>query len=145
LTDEWLEVARQLADQDSPVAIRRAVSTAYYAVFHALARCATDVIRPAGERDRIYGAIYRTWNHTQLRESAMKQGMSANVREIGALFSMLQKAREQADYDPGPVDLGPGEVNELVQNADDAIRKISEMTEDERTALVAQLLSRRRA
>ena len=86
----------------------RAVSTAYYAVFHALARNNADNVisaqtNPPTASDWI--DAYRRMRHgyaaTQLQRHMFT--LDRNARELSDHFIRLKAARETADYNPSAV------------------------------------------
>ena len=95
---------------------RRAVSTAYYAVFHTVARAAAFQLVGGDAATPEYAAIYRAVSHlaiARLCEEVLKttpkasyqpywpaSGFDADMRAFAAEFPQLRKAREDADYDP---------------------------------------------
>ena len=88
--------------------LRRAVSAAYYAMFHALAlSCANTLVGAArASRDQTaWRQTYRSLEHGYARRqcddiSAMRR-FSAEVRRFGRTFADMQRQRTHADYDPG--------------------------------------------
>ena len=87
--------------------LRRAVSAAYYALFHALAHCGADMLAGSSSARRNQAGwqrIYRSLEHgTTLRRLNNRSGMRGFPREIrgfGRLFVNLQVERHRADYDP---------------------------------------------
>jgi hypothetical protein len=97
--------------------LRRAISSAYYAIFHAVATEAADVIVGRTKRDTsIYQLVYRSINHNSLRklceifenkkpptkykEYFPKSGFDSNLKNLAAAFVELQQMRNNADYDP---------------------------------------------
>src|SRR5262245_19250431 len=83
--------------------LKRAVSTAYYALFHALAKDAADLlvgVRPTRARNawvQTYRALDRGFAKQACRE-AKKLGFSRNVAACSDEFVALQEARHKADY-----------------------------------------------
>lgn len=69
--------------------LRRAVSTTYYALFHALSRCCADILAgstPAHRRQRGWQLVYRSLEHGPARsrldnKSEMQSLAAATVRE----------------------------------------------------------------
>ena len=102
---DLIEAARTLAESDdappTQAGLRRAVSTAYYAMFHTLAASAADLfIGPT--RSAAWHQAYRALEHGRAR-SACLQGQTmrefpADIRDFAEAFVVLQKARQQADY-----------------------------------------------
>ena len=102
---DLMEVARVLAESDPAPSmqarLRRAVSTAYYALFHCLAASAADLfIGP--ERNSAWHRTYRALEHGRARsECRQVQTMSEfpmEIRDFAEAFVALQKARQEADY-----------------------------------------------
>ena len=99
------------------VDLRRAISDAYYAVFHAtLAAAADQTVGRGRHQSAHYGLVYRSVDHRVLRElckEVQKTTTTAKYRkyipldgfgpDIGAFAEAvleLQLRREAADYDP---------------------------------------------
>ena len=117
---ELLGLARSLAEQatDSPAqaAMRRAVSTAYYAVFHWLVYEATTRMFGAGDdRAPLRACLARGFAHRTMRNvaAAFAEGHAPaklapalagrkpqpKLVQVARAFYALQQARETADYD----------------------------------------------
>ena len=93
------------ATQPDPAAVRRAVSTAYYAALHALTASNAEVLigRPHDQlTTEAWVRIYRRLDHnharTQLRHN--RHNFSADARTFADLFVDLQNERHNADYNP---------------------------------------------
>ena len=99
------------------VDLRRAISAAYYAVFHAVLAAAADEFVGATRRStKQYALVYRSIDHRRLREIcteaqkpnlpakfaeyAPSRGLGNNIRAFSVAFLDLQKKRHAADYDP---------------------------------------------
>jgi hypothetical protein len=99
------------------VDLRRAISAAYYGVFHAIVRAATDLVIGAAQRQTPwYGLVYRSIEHRSLRtlcEDIGKpsmparylpyvpaSGLGTDMAALAAAVPDLQKKRHEADYDP---------------------------------------------
>ena len=114
--DDHLRIARALAngviDGGGPgrpreTDLRRAVSNAYYALFHALARTCADMLvgsSPASRRRRAWRQTYRALNHGYARRQCERRRLMSEfpigIREFGVLFSDMQTMRHRAEYDP---------------------------------------------
>ena len=109
LPDELLETARYLLRQNnnrpSDAAIRRSVSTAYYALFHLLVEAATGhLVSDAGQR----AALARTFAHATMKRvcESVQDGklpflgptFPAELMELAEAFVELQAQRHEADY-----------------------------------------------
>jgi uncharacterized protein (UPF0332 family) len=96
--------------------IRRAVSAAYYGIFHAITTKAVDQFVGATNRDRShYGLAYRSVSHSRLREVCSEvqkstqsnkyrpyvptSGFGSNIVAFAEAVLELQERRHSADYD----------------------------------------------
>ncbi len=98
-------LARATSRRPRQVDLNRAVSSAYYGLFHTLAKLAADTIVGVGA-DRSTAAwrqTYRALNHG-LAKNACKQaqsrGFPACIVQFAEAFVDLQELRHSADYDP---------------------------------------------
>ena len=119
LDRELLRHARELAERaprrPKPANIRRAISAAYYAVFHLLTRAAARHFI-GGEGDAVLVArIARTFDHgkimtaskgfasgnlpQQLQPPTVRNQLAPKLIEVATEFVFLQNARHLADYD----------------------------------------------
>ena len=101
-----LEMARNLPQTNARRPRRadlcRAISTAYYALFHCLARtCADGLAGSAGSRP-MWRRVYRALNHGDARKACKNVPplFPQEVRQFGQKFAELQSKRHLADYDP---------------------------------------------
>jgi hypothetical protein len=95
--------------------IRRAISAAYYGIFHAILTAAADQFVGVTNRDRSqYGLVYRSVSHqwlrdlcrevqkptlpTKLQHYAPSNGFGPNIVAFGAAVLELQQKRHDADY-----------------------------------------------
>ena len=96
---------RQMRGRPRQAMLKRAISTAYYAMFHALcinnASLVAGQSRDAPSRDA-WTRTYRSLDHGPARQR-MSQGtglMDPAVQRFAAVFVLLQQQRRSADYDP---------------------------------------------
>ena len=102
---DLMEAARGLTElsprRPSQANLRRAVSTAYYAMFHFLTACAANSLI-GRTRDSAWHQTYRALEHGKARRTCENQRAMAafppEVRKFADTFAALQKARQQADY-----------------------------------------------
>ena len=87
--------------------LRRAVSTAYYAMFHCLAAICADLLVGGEGSERSEPAwrqVYRALEHGAARQrcnrSAMIRKFPAEIQDFAEKFVLMQRRRHQADYDP---------------------------------------------
>ena len=112
LPADLVATAQLLAEAQGPGALRqsdlkRAQSTAYYALFHALCRnCADTWVGTinSNRSNRAWQQAYRAINHGPARSKCgNKEVMNEfpeSIREFAATFVDMQIERTLADYDP---------------------------------------------
>jgi hypothetical protein len=129
---------------------RRAVSTAYYAVFHTLAKyCADELLQPINRSSDEYSRVYRALDHGTLKSAfSVQQGplrTRENLRKICESLIRLQSERHRADYLP-PVDnvFSLGEAKRLLDQARTAVTEIESLSKQDRRTLATSLLFRNR-
>lgn len=125
--DELLEQAQQLVNATPPTqaSLRRAVSSAYYAVFHLLIAEATSnwsnlALRPALGRAYDHGtmksASNRLLNPREFPFTGEDPQAVASLRFVAGTFNRLQEFRHFADYNLTG-DLEPTDAFDQVQFA----------------------------
>ena len=131
--------------QDS---LRRAVSTAYYALFHALASSNADCLvgtlhDPLSEH--AWSRVYRGLNHNAARRSLLQDSglFSPQIKQFASAFAQLQDLRHQADYDPNKI-FTLDEVLDWIDLAEAAIESFMQADPDERKMVAIQSLIGRR-
>ena len=136
------------ASQPTEEALRRAISTAYYAMFHALATSNADCIvgtphDPLSRHawDRVYRGLEHGIARVQLREG--RRLFSPDTRRFGDAFGRLQEVRQSADYDHTET-FDAILANTWIDRAEEAIRGFMQASIEERTAVAVQSLIRRR-
>jgi hypothetical protein len=122
LPEHLLEQAEHLARRERTrprqASLRRALSTAYYALFHFLIREAVQQIAPHLS-DENYNRVYRWFDHGTMYRVArafsqevvripnskevLVQSNNPSVQFIAKHFADTQELRHSADYDPGAV------------------------------------------
>ena len=130
--------------------MRRAVSSAYYAVFHTLCRlCADTLVGGIHHKSQAWGRVYRGVGHTNakavLTNSKEIAALPSYFAEFAAAFILLQKEREQADYNPAPFGKYFAETELLVAQAVGAIELLERLSDDDRRALATAILIKARA
>jgi hypothetical protein len=153
LPAELIETARKLVgtpESHAPADIRRAISTAYYALFHALCRIVADTIAgpPGPERpERAWHQVYRALNHGRVRDrlvsvvdrSGVRLGFPPLLAKVATTFAALQESRHLADYDPRFEPFWFDATIEI-DRAEEAIGLLAELEASHRTALAVWLL-----
>ena len=117
-------------------AIHRAISTAYYAVFHAISAINADVRHGVPTNP----ATARAWTNTyrQMRHGFATGSLRHNLfiltqdaRHVANGFINLKTARETADYDPNRV-MAVGDANYWIGEARAALIAMQAMTPADR-------------
>jgi hypothetical protein len=144
--DELLDLADMLAGRAAgagrprSVHLRRAVSSAYYGLFHEPTLQATDGLLGGGSPTaQPYGQVTRWFAHTDLKELAEAVLAVGRPRQrpvaaafvsvhpdlvmIADAFVALQDARHQADYDH-TYDISKSAALALIDQAKDAVRRL---------------------
>ena len=95
--------------------LRRAVSTAYYALFHAICAAAADRFIGKAASVQLRAVVLRSFSHREMVKvcQAIENGnpgsrygrilptpLPADLCRVASAFVQLQKARHAADYDP---------------------------------------------
>ena len=129
---DLIAVARLLAQApgggtEREIQLRRAVSTAYYALFHCLSENCADLL--AGRmKDKRHNEewlrVYRSLNHSKTRNRCRSQASFAHVplpiRDFAEQFVELQRLRHEADYNPS----ASFDQTEVMRNIDDSERRL---------------------
>lgn len=127
---------------------RRAVSTAYYAVFHALAKVCADVLVPAAGRDSVdYARVYRSLEHGSLKSAFRSVPLADRdvFRNLGDLVVRLQGERHRADYSPPVPNVFSTELaDSLLAQARQAVSGIDGLNATDRRTLAVCLLFKAR-
>ena len=132
--------------QDS---LRRSVSTAYYAMFHALASSNADSLVGTPHdplTERAWSRVYRGLNHNAARRNLLQDRdlFSPQVQQFAGAFAQLQDVRHSADYDPNRTFTLPETLDWIVR-AEAAIESLMQTDADERKIVAIQSLIGRRA
>ncbi len=158
---ELLDVAKLLADFEagapaSDSRVRRAISTAYYAVFHAaLAAAAERFMGGDAKGSSGYGLLYRGFEHRRMKdicEAVTRTTPRAKYRAaLGRVklhpnlytfcneFVGLQQLRHLADYDPQAT-FFQEDALAAVASAKQAVAALNTAPPNERADLLALLL-----
>ena len=136
------------AAQPVPAAVRRAISAAYYAVFHALTASNADaLIGPANDQltADAWVRIYRGLDHNQARSQLWQNraSLSASGQIFADLFRDLQNERHNADYNPRASFTAQTAVTWL-DKAEAAITDFLQVSRSERAAVAILTLVRTR-
>ena len=147
---DLIATARSLAEGDlrrpSQANLRRAVSTAYYAVFHCLAGTAADLLI-GRSRSEAWHQVYRALEHgsakSACRNRQAMQRFPLEVQGFADTFVALQKARQRADY-ALDVRFDKPDVLAAIDSAETAIARLGQADDQHRRAFVAHVLFKQR-
>ena len=107
-------LARHEPRRPRQASLRRAVSAAYYALFHLLTSEAADRLITGPGRESLRAVLRRAFDHATMKEACreivkpnagkLAKGMDGNavpvaLKDVAEAFIELQQARHEADYD----------------------------------------------
>ena len=143
-----LRLAKASPSRPKQSDLRRAISTAYYALFHALAEDCANLIVGSGKNasDAAWAQAYRALEHGFAKNACSlirTLGFPDEICLCGAIFIRLQELRHAADYDPAYLVFRADVIN-AVDLAALAIAKLKSCNRKDRRAFAVQLLLRRR-
>ncbi len=126
--------------------LRRAVSTAYYALFHCLAEnCADMLVGPSGtgRRESAWQQAYRALQHGTLRarcdNSRMMGTFPAEIQKLGEQILYMQPKRERADYHPSETLEQPSVILDI-EETEQRIHDFRQANERDRRAFAVYVL-----
>ena len=150
---DLLELATTLAERGAgpgrpkSVELRRAVSTVYYALFHALARLCAVKLVGWSKPWSVISPIYRSIDHRRTRDvlnDFRKSEPGSILAVVSLTFSQLQDARHEADYNPAPFRFKRSGTIDLIDTARQAIALLDGLPAEARLALAVRLIARTR-
>ena len=148
---DLLAIAGQLvlgnAGLPKQVALRRAVSSAYYAVFHAQAQSNADALIGSSKDGRTWHRVYRALEHVAAKKVlvALVTGDKTHpALNFAQAFVDLQEKRHEADYDPA-CSFDTMEAALLVLKASDGIANLNALPRDIRLDLATRTLFKTRS
>ncbi len=118
--------------------LRRAISTAYYALFHAITRAAAEHALPGGSESE-QNAFTRHVGHTAIKQvcawinggnppqavaaTVARLRQNPRISDVAATFTALHQAREDADYDHDADITRPTTLG-LIQRSETAVQVV---------------------
>ena len=134
--------------QPSQADMRRAISTAYYALFHTLAASNAELI--AGQPQShissyAWERVYRRLDHGRAQNNlrAVLNLLSQSGTNFARTFIDVQRERQEADYNPN-TEIVRSDATNIIARAQIAIRDFAQLTQEERRLLAAQSMFDRR-
>jgi hypothetical protein len=126
--------------------LRRALSTAYYALFHCLAQSGADLLvggAGAQKSREAWRQVYRALGHGDAKKACShtktKGKFPQPIQDFANTFRTMQEKRHIADYDP----IGKffeSAVTLDIDGAEDAIKNFSKASKADRRAFAAWVL-----
>ena len=149
-TEELLQLARHIVEhrrrRPSQVSLRRALSTAYYALFHALAQNGADELvgKTAALRESdAWQMAYRGVEHGRatsvFRNGPFMARFSPAIREFGRFFIEMQNSRQRADYNPR-ANFTKSFVLECISDAERMVARFRAANATDRRTLSSRIL-----
>lgn len=142
----WLADETKKLGGGSSVMKRRAVSAAYYAVFHGVASCCARALLPGEPRSSSeYKKVYRALEHSSLKNVlSIIPAHEVRLRRIATLAANRQSERHRSDYSCFGKLYSPQECDRLLSDAKTAVNLIGELASSERKVLAVSLLFKNR-
>ncbi len=127
--------------------LRRAVSTAYYAMFHCLASSAASLL-VGGGRGTAWHQVYRTLEHGKAKNACQRhramQVFPAGIQDFAKAFVRLQTERHRADCALEGSRYYKSDVIVEIDAAERAIDQFERMAVAARRGFVVHVLFRQR-
>ena len=153
--DDLVAQARRLARMGGrrprQADLRRAVSTAYYALFHALCRSCSDCIvgsTAAARSSRAWQQVYRGVDHShakrQFGNSEALNRFPIDIQTFANAFVRCQIERHRADYDPFQR-YSRQQVLDLIEDTETALRNLRSAPLADRRAFAVWAILKSRA
>ena len=134
-------------DSATQTELRRAVSCAYYAMFHTLALSNANTLigaSPADQQRWAWQQTYRAADHRPTRNKLSSANLGGRfpgaIRRFGVAFADVQRVRHSADYDPHS-DFPATDVSELIGRVETAIENFNQTADDVRRDLAIHILT----
>lgn len=152
---DLVATARLLAKAQGPGAprqsdLKRAQSTAYYALFHALCRNCADTwvgTNNTNRGNRAWQQAYRAINHGTARKQCENTNIMnefpESIRNFATIFAEMQQERTLADYDPA-IRLNRFEVLNNIAKVNVAIDQLRQSDKRDKTAFAVWVTLQKR-
>lgn len=152
MSDDLIATARRLARANPRrprhADLRRAVSTAYFALFHTLARQCADLFVGVGaaRSEAAWVHVYLALAHGFAKNACIQVGkmrFPQDILNFADSFVSLQEERHRADYYPR-ARYSRAETLILISNAAQAIARLKKAPRPDKRAFAALVLLKRR-
>ena len=155
--DDLLEIAESLASgrigsqrgRPRQAELRRALSDAYYALFHVLARNCADTLvgsRSSTRTRQAWRQTYRALDHgqakrqcTERRPKRVLARFPQEIQDFAEQIVRMQRIRHLADYDPFE-NFSRSEVCQFIEETKSAIAEFRRVDRDHRRAFAVFML-----
>ena len=155
--DDLLEIAEKLASgrigpqlgRPRQAELRRAVSAAYYALFHTLASDCADLLvggRSSTRTKQAWRQMYRALDHGQVKRQCAERRpkrvlarFPQEIQEFADQFVRMQRERHLADYDPFE-HFSRSSVSQFIEETKSAVAEFEKADRDDRRAFAVFVL-----
>jgi uncharacterized protein (UPF0332 family) len=156
---DLISAARLLAEAEAATEahFRRAISTAYYALFHhVLSAGAARFLRDGKTDGAAFSVLYRGFSHGRMKTvceslnaAALSRtfarqfrriSVSLDMRAFATIFLALQEGRQIADYDP-LVTFAASDAETFIRDAEAGIAAFDRAGPDEQDDVLALMLT----
>ncbi|WP_298959479.1 hypothetical protein [uncultured Methylobacterium sp.] len=152
LVYDLLDIADALAEQTGrrnlqKAAMRRAVSSAYYAVFHGLCFICARSLDVWTRDAKLVEPVYRLLDHGQVKNRLAGRDaveLGPVIVGISAAFADLQERRHRADYSPPGLEVHRAETRNTVARARKTVADLESLNDDQRRRLAVLLITKTR-
>ena len=153
---DLIRMARELAESSSTTELTgtrqtylcRAVSTAYYAMFHTLAHSCADMLAGSNRAHPSWRQAYRALDHNLARIQCDKVSdipdYGPEIVRFADKFGVVQGLRHTADYDPAAT-FSKFQALTLIDEIESVIAGFNSVGQDERRAFAIHVLFRQRS
>ena len=155
--DDLLTIAKSLASgriaahrgRPRQAELRRAISAAYYALFHTLANSCANLLvgsRSSTRTRQAWRQAYRSLDHGQVKKQCTErrprrvlQRFPQAVQDFAEHFVNVQRLRHLADYDPLERFVR-SEVSQVVEQSESIILEFNQVSREDRRAFAIFVL-----
>lgn len=150
MSRDLLATARRLARTNTGKPrqsdLRRSISTAHYALFHALAKDAADFFAGANSSESSWAHVYRALDHGHAKNVCQQINsppFPPTIENFAVAFLELQRARHNADYNP-LFRINRADALSWCDRTEQALNDLQATPRPDRRSFIVQLLIRKR-
>lgn len=140
--EDLFEQAEALTVRGRQADLRRAVSAAYYGLFHFTLTAAADMVVGSDDRSSArYSLVYRSVDHSRLQQLSkqLTNAQFGTVADFARIAGNLHEQRNRADYDPSR-EYTADEATTAISLAREAIAWFRQGTKEQQQAFLTLLL-----